>query len=71
VVAPSIAEKSTPVPVVEAGLKSPIVQTVYLIYDTPEISPSGQIVFRLNVMQLTVYSTNPAAVQSQLPAKKI
>jgi len=70
-VAPSIAEKSTPVPVVEAGLKSPIVQTVYLIYDTPEISPSGEIMFRWNVMQLTVYSTNPAAVQSQLPAKKI
>jgi beta-lactamase regulating signal transducer with metallopeptidase domain len=70
-VAPSIAEKSTPVPIVEAGLKSPIVQTVYLIYDAPEISPSGEIMFRWNVMQLTVYSTNPAAVQSQLPAKKI
>jgi beta-lactamase regulating signal transducer with metallopeptidase domain len=70
-VAPSIAEKSSAVPVVEAGLKSQIVQTVYLVYDTPEISPSGQIVFRLNVMQLTVYSTNPAADQSQLPAKKI
>lgn len=46
-------------------------QTVYLVYDTPEITPSGEIVYRVNVMQLTFLSSGSAVEPSQLPAKKI